>query len=185
MLIVLAGLPGTGKSTIARGLAQRLSAQWLRIDAIEQALRGALGLGEDVGEAGYAAAYAVARSNLEIGGTVIADCVNPLALTRAAWRNVAACAGSPFVEVELVCSDPVEHRRRVEARTSDIEGLALPSWPAVLARRYEAWPEPHLVIDTARMAPDQAAAAIGDAVDRALAERPMPLLQDDRAATRD
>lgn len=178
MLIVLAGLPGTGKSTVARRLAERLSAQWLRVDAIEQALRDALGLGEDVGEAGYVAAYAVARSNLEVGGSVIADCVNPLALTRAAWRGVAARVASPIVEVELVCSDAAEHRRRIEARTSDIEGLALPSWPAVLARRYEPWPEPHLVIDTARMAPDQAAAAIGEAVDRARAERTMALPQE-------
>jgi predicted kinase len=178
VLIVLAGLPGTGKSTVARRLAERLSAQWLRVDAIEQALRDALGLGEDVGEAGYVAAYAVARSNLEVGGAVIADCVNPLALTRAAWRDVAARAASPVVEVELVCSDTAEHRRRVEARTSDIEGLALPSWPAVLARRYEPWPEPHLVIDTARRAPDQAAAAIGEAVDRTRAERTFALPQE-------
>lgn len=177
VLIVLAGLPGTGKSTVARRLAERLAAQWLRVDVIEQALRVALGLGEDVGEAGYAAAYAVAQSNLEIGRAVIADCVNPLALTRAAWREVAARAAASVVEVEFQCSDATEHRRRVEERTSDIKGLALPTWQAVLARRYEPWPEPHLVIDTARTTPDEAVAAIREAVDRALAEHTIPLPQ--------
>ncbi|GKV79057.1 hypothetical protein PEC106568_42300 [Pectobacterium carotovorum subsp. carotovorum] len=40
MLIILGGLPGTGKSTIARLLASRLNAVWLRIDSIEQSLFG-------------------------------------------------------------------------------------------------------------------------------------------------
>jgi predicted kinase len=166
VLVVLGGLPGTGKSTVARALAPRLPAMWLRIDVIEQALRVAQGLGEDVGEAGYAAAYALARFNLEIGGVVLADCVNPLAVTRAAWRNVAAQAGAPLVEVELICSDETEHRRRVETRTSDMEGFELPGWTAVLARDYEPWPEPHLIVDTARTSPDQALGAILQAVAR-------------------
>ena len=37
-LIVLAGLPGTGKSTLARLLAVEFDAVWLRIDSIEQAM---------------------------------------------------------------------------------------------------------------------------------------------------
>jgi predicted kinase len=39
MLIVFAGLPASGKSSIARALAQDLGAVWLRIDSIEQAIR--------------------------------------------------------------------------------------------------------------------------------------------------
>jgi len=39
MLIVFAGLPGTGKSSVARELAGKLDAVWLRIDSIEQAIR--------------------------------------------------------------------------------------------------------------------------------------------------
>ena len=39
MLIAFAGLSGAGKTTIARILAQRLGAAYLRIDTIEQALR--------------------------------------------------------------------------------------------------------------------------------------------------
>jgi predicted kinase len=38
-LIVFAGLPGSGKSSIAQGLGKQLKAVWLRIDSIEQAIR--------------------------------------------------------------------------------------------------------------------------------------------------
>jgi predicted kinase len=41
MLIVLRGLPGVGKTAIARELARTLGAVHLRIDSIEQALRSA------------------------------------------------------------------------------------------------------------------------------------------------
>lgn len=166
MLAVFGGLPGTGKTTLARRVADRLGATWLRIDAIEQALRSSLGLGEDVGAAGYEIAYAVCEANLLLGWTIVADCVNPLAITRAAWRDVATRVASPIVEIELICSDEAEHRRRVESRESDIAGLNLPTWAAVMARDYEPWSGPRLVIDTATTPIAEAELAIVDAIAR-------------------
>jgi len=96
------------------------------------------------------AAYSLAESNLRLGGMVVAHCVNPLVVTRTAWRRVAKNGGAPIFEIEVVCSDPVEHRRRVETRRSDVAELQLPSWEDVLGRDYEAWASPRLVIDTAR-----------------------------------
>jgi len=150
MLIAFAGLPGTGKTTLARALAGERRATYLRVDAIEQALRDAQVLaGDDVGPAGYMVAYALAAANLRLGQDVVADSVNPLAITRAAWRAVAAEARVAIVEIEVICSDPAEHRRRVETRTADIPGLVPPTWAAVAARRYEAWDRPPVVVDTA------------------------------------
>lgn len=156
LLIVFGGLPGTGKTTIAREVARRQRATYLRIDTIEQAIREADGLAGDIGPAGYAAAYALAEANLRLGQAVVADAVNPLAITRAAWRSAAVAAAAPILEVELLCSDQAEHRRRVEGRVVDVPGLVPPGWAAVLAREYEPWPAPHLVIDTATASPDEA-----------------------------
>jgi predicted kinase len=149
MLIVFGGLPGTGKTTVAKALAQKLDAVYLRVDTIEQGLRSSTVLKTDVGPAGYVVAYRLAEDNLRIGRVVIADSVNSLQVTRDALLSVAEHASTKVAEVEVICSDAVEHRRRVERRQSDIEGLKLPAWQEVIDRAYENWDRPHIVIDTA------------------------------------
>ncbi|WP_230851520.1 AAA family ATPase, partial [Pseudomonas savastanoi] len=67
MLIVFSGLPGTGKTTIAKDLAATTGAVYLRIDAIEQAIRSSGALAQDVGRSGYMVANELALSNLCIG----------------------------------------------------------------------------------------------------------------------
>jgi predicted kinase len=148
MLVVLSGLPGVGKTTIARELAVVMNAVHVRIDSIEQALRHA---GWTVDSEGYRVAYAVAEDNLRVGRTVIADCVNPWPVTRSEWQAVATRAGVRAVDVELVCSDVEEHRRRVESRSADIAGHRLPTWSEVVERDYRPWDSQRLVIDTARL----------------------------------
>ena len=82
MLIVFGGLPGTGKTTIARELARQLGAVHLRIDSIEQALRDDRTARHSLDDAGYRVAYMVAADNLSIGRIVIADSVNPPSAAR-------------------------------------------------------------------------------------------------------
>jgi predicted kinase len=159
-LIILSGLPGTGKTTIARALAKATGAAHLRIDTIEQTLRNA-GM-QVVADEGYRVAYALAKDNLRLGLTVIADSVNPLAITRDAWRAVATRAGTKSIDVEIICSNPTEHRRRIETRQPDIAGHNLPTWQDVIDREYHAWDRNRLVIDTA-------AETVADAVQRVTA----------------
>jgi predicted kinase len=147
-LIVFAGLPGTGKSSIARGLAKETSAVWLRIDSIEQAIRESGVVPGSIDDAGYRAAYAVAEDNLRLGHDVISDSVNPWMLTRNAWRDTGLRAGARVIEVEILCTDVEEHRRRIETRTKEVPGLVLPDWQAVIGRDYHHWDRDHLTIET-------------------------------------
>jgi len=105
-------------------------------------------LGQDLGSVGYTVAYATARDNLSLGSTVVADSVNPIGETRDSWLEVANQAGARVVEIELLRSDLQDHRRQVESRTADIDGHQLPTWADVVARAYQPWTRPHLIVDT-------------------------------------
>ena len=164
LLVVFCGLPGTGKTTIAHQLAAQTGATFLRIDVIELAIHKSGVVPGGIGPSGYMVAYALAESNLALGRMVVADSVNPVQASREAWRGMAVSASAPLLEVEIICSDSAEHRRRVEERISDLAGFVLPGWPEVAARHYEPWPEPHLVIDTALVSAADAVARIRAAI---------------------
>ena len=149
MLIIFGGLPGSGKSTIAQALALELQTTYLRLDSIEQAIRSAssLPVEADVGPAGYVVLYRIAVDNLRLGRTVIADTVNSIDITRAAFRATAREANRAFIEVEIMCSDKTVHQHRAESRVSTVEGLIPPTWNQIQARKFEPW-TPDLRIDT-------------------------------------
>ena len=149
-LLVFAGLPGTGKTTLARRLSRELGACYLRVDAVETALAR---LGATVGASGYAVVHELAVSNLLLGHDVVVDAVNPVPAARAGWREAARLGGAKLVLLETVLADPVEHRRRVELREPDIPGHVLPTWRQVQDADWVPWQEDRdgtrLVVNTA------------------------------------
>ena len=129
-------------------MAQRVNGAYLRIDTIEQALRDLCSV--DVQGEGYRLAYRIAADNLRLGVSVIADSCNPIELTRREWEQVALETQARYVNIEVICSDALEHRRRVETRMPNVPGLKLPTWKEVENREYHDWTVDRIVVDTSK-----------------------------------
>ena len=171
-LVVVGGAPGTGKSTVARGMAASIGAVVLRSDEVRKELvrpagssPGPAGLDEGLyrpaaTDATYAELLARARGPLGLGRTVVLDATwgDPR------WRHAAArLAEETSAElVELRCTTPTDiavervNRRRAEATDpSD----ASEEVTRVLAARAEPWPTA-TEVDTSGDADDAVAAAL-------------------------
>ena len=164
VLISFSGLPGVGKTTVARALAQEISAVYIRVDSIEVALKSSRLQINPAEDAGYLAAVAVTKDNLAHGLDVVADTVNPIELTRRWWAEAAEACNARLLNVEIVCSDRAEHRRRVEMRRSDIVGLDLPDWKRVQSRDYEDWTGDRVVLDTSKLSVNDCVKRIAEAL---------------------
>ena len=163
MLILLSGLPGVGKSSLARASCAGGRAVHLRIDAIEaavmaSALRPAADHPDSLGDVGYRVAAAQAEELSAGGHVVLGDAANAVPEARAAW-------GPAALVVEVICSDPAAHEARIRRRHAEEPGT--PDWEAVRARRWEPWDRPVLRLDTARAA----AGALADGLRRRLPAR--------------
>lgn len=145
LLFIFSGLPAVGKSTLARFVAKEFGVVYLRIDTIEQGLKDLCCISVE----GYRLAYRIASDNLRLGHHVVADCCNPVELTRREWEEVAIENGCRFINIEVVCSDRTEHRKRAEQRIAAVPNLQLPTWHEIESREYHAWQKERIVIDTA------------------------------------
>ncbi len=147
LLYVFSGLPATGKTILSQELAKYLNSVYLRIDTVEQALRDLCSI--TVQGEGYRLSYRVAADNLKLGMSVVADSCNPIELTRGEWESVAKDSNANYVNIEIICSDENEHKRRANYRISTVDGLRLPTWAEIEDREYHEWCSDRIVIDTA------------------------------------
>jgi predicted kinase len=157
-LIVVGGLPGAGKSTLAEGLARALSAPVFAVDWQLGALAGFGAVRQDNAEAvGDVLLYANAARQLQLGLSAIIDETAHTRVGRARWQALADSLRGRFVGVECRCLDEDAHRGRISGRDRGIPGWpGTVTWEHVLwmRERWEPWDEPHLVLDSALNSPD-------------------------------
>ena len=149
MLIVLSGLPGTGKSAVADAVGRARGLPVLSVDPIESALlRAGFAASFETGLAAYLVVETLADAMLAAGISPIVDAVNSVEVARDMWRRLATRHGVPLIVVECTVSDAALHASRLAVRE---RGLALtePTWEIVESRRAEwaPWTEPHVTVD--------------------------------------
>jgi predicted kinase len=163
MLIAMAGLPASGKSAVAADLGRALGCAVLAVDPVEAAMwRGGISISEPTGTAAYFVAEALAGEQLKLGHDVIVDAVNGVAPARGHWRRLAAECSAELRWIYVLCSDEVEHQRRLASRQRGIEGFPEPTWESVLKRKAEfpPWTDERLMLDTMNSREDNLAAAL-------------------------
>ena len=146
ILYIFSGLPGSGKTTLAKNLSKILKAVYIRIDTIEQGIRDLFNF--NVQGEGYRLAYKIIADNLIIGNNVVVDSCNPIKFTRNEYENIAIENNCKYKNIEIICSNKIEHKIRIDTRENDIKNLKLPTWEEVEKRDYEEWDKDHIIIDT-------------------------------------
>lgn len=184
-LTLVGGAPGTGKSTLAAGIADARRWTILRSDEVRKDLLGIDHLepsssGLDVGTYSerhtrrtYEELLDRARSLLELGEPVVLDASWANETFRTLARELAATASADLVELRCVV-DPDTAARRISARlrTATDPSDATPEIAETIRHRFDPWPDA-VPIDT-RRSPGEALTTALAAIDATMPERIAP-----------
>jgi predicted kinase len=149
-LIVVGGLPGTGKHTMASAVAAALEGPVFIKDDVEHFLSRYFTAAADAGAAAYAALEALARFRLSTGQPAIVVGTFSQNAYRERMSALAESCQVPLWAVECICSDEVMHRQRIARLVPGTPGWPPVTWDHVRKVRdaWEPWPGTRLVIDS-------------------------------------
>lgn len=165
-LIIVAGLPGVGKSRLAEALGHKLGIPVIAKDWLEATLLrcelAATNHDKPLGMAGYELLTTLAERQLMLGQSIILDSVASTESIRGAWRALATRYQANRLVIECVCSDEPLHRARLGGRRRNIPGWHELDWAEVerVKSYYSAWQEERLVLDAVEPFQKNLAAAL-------------------------
>jgi len=145
VLVAVSGLPGTGKTTVARAVADCADADLLRTDAVRAELFDAPEYTEAETRAVYEALFERARERLADGRPVVLDATFRRAAHRERAAELAAASGVPFELVWVRCPEPVV-RERIAAREGDASDADFAVYRR-LRESFEPIDRDHVVVD--------------------------------------
>jgi predicted kinase len=149
ILIIFAGLPGSGKTTLARLTATHLRLPVFSKDRVQRVLRDHNLAAENTGD-GYYIILDQADEQLALGVSVILDATFPLDHFRLVASETAARHQARFCAIYCTCSDDAVWQARMENRVHYIPGWKPVGWDDVLRMRryYQPWGANALTVDS-------------------------------------
>lgn len=152
VLVVLVGLPGSGKTRLARMVRERTGAVVLESDYLRRLLFGRPTYSQEESRTLFRAVHAAADRLLERGAAVILDATNLLEREREPLYAIAERRGARLVLVRLVAPRWLTHRR-LRARQVAAGDEYSEAGIAVYERmRFAEQPigRDHIVVDTSK-----------------------------------
>lgn len=152
-VIVFAGLPGTGKSTLAEVIGTHFKIPVFALDWLFGSLRPfSILTQENATEIGMALLTTLVQRQCKLNQSAIIDSPNHTKTLRDHWKTLATAHTAALYQIETICSDAQLHRQHIEKRQQNIPGWHEVTWQHVerMQALYELWNDKHLVIDSAR-----------------------------------
>ncbi len=179
-LILFTGMPGSGKTTLARMVARALRLPVFSKDRVQRVLRDHHLVDENTGD-GYYIILDMADEQLDLGVSVILDATFPLDHFRTVASEIAARHSARFCAVYCYCSDDAIWQERMEQRVQYVPGWRPVGWDAVLRMRayYQPWGANALPVDSL-LPPEENFRAVMAQVARAVPYRYVPYQPKDR-----
>ncbi len=146
LLVAMRGMPGVGKSALARAISLEFGWPVLDKDDIKDVVYGRADAPDKLA---YDLQFWLARRQLQQGLGVVCDSPMLHPGVYALATQAADDAGARLVVLECVLGDAAEHRRRIEARSSSnpVRAWAINDWAAFVEYRDRTLPHADYEID--------------------------------------
>lgn len=156
MLIIVCGLPGTGKSTLARALAAKLDGEHISSDIIRKKMLEERTYSEQEKFRVYERMVHEAEALLHKGKTVVVDATFYRRRTRQQMLDAAKRSNKKVLIVECVLDEKtIEERMEMRRAGRESESEADFSVYLKVKSLFEPISEEHLIIDTGLDLPEQ------------------------------
>ncbi len=152
-LVVMVGPPGTGKSHLARLLAQRVPLQIVETDEIRRQLTPSPRYTAEENRRVFHAAHRRIDRLLRQGKNVLFDATNIYERGRRTVYRIAESDGARLLIVRTVAPDEVVYERLTRRRQEPLrEERSEAGWEVYLRMKaqYEEVERPHMVVDTSQ-----------------------------------
>jgi len=149
VLIMMSGLPGSGKSHLGRCLAERVRAVVIESDVVRKALFPRPNYRADESASVHRACQQLMRRLLTKGVSVVFDATNLVEFQRETIYALARRSGARLLIVRTVAPEEVV-RHRLAGRQADSESASDADWQVYrrMAHREQRIRHPHLCVDT-------------------------------------